>query len=182
MPVTEHDQEKREPTASAALRKAHAARTESAAARAATLSRYVEQHGTDDHADAVWKAAYAARVAAQSLAVLSESEPDPAVDSRCSRNAAAAAAQASLSGQLVDRNAEASGAACRAALRASQAAAAAAGGKHLGADEDLNTEADNAEKEAVAAAERAGWIKPGESVPAVSTGIRSADVMAMLHF
>ena len=52
----------------------------------------------------------------------------------------------------------------------------------MGAAENLNSEADNAEKEAVAAAERAGWIRPGESVPVVSTGVRSPDAMAMPHF
>ncbi|MEU6765312.1 hypothetical protein ABZ916_22620 [Streptomyces sp. NPDC046853] len=179
MNVQDHGEQ--EPTA-AALKVRHAARAESAAARAAALSHYVEQSASGSHADAVWKAAHAARVAAQALAVLSESEPDPAADSRCARNAAASAAQASQMGQLVDgTDVEASAHACRAALLASQAAGAAAGAKSLGVDEGLNAEADAAEKAAVTAAEAAGWIRPGEDVPSVATGVRSPEVMTMMH-
>lgn len=178
--MNEHNHGERE-TAAAALRPSHAARAESAAARAAALSRYVEQQGSGDHADAVWKSAHAARVAAQALAVLSESAPDTAADSRCARNAAASAAQAAQMGQLVDDATELAVAACQAALKASLTAGAAAGAKHLGSDEQLNAEADTAERDAVAASERAGWIRPGEAVPAVSTGVRSPEVMSMLH-
>ncbi|WP_150493709.1 hypothetical protein [Streptomyces kanamyceticus] len=178
--MNEHNHEEREPTA-VALRASHAARAESAAARAAALIPYVEQLGSDGHADAAWKIAHAARVAAQALAVLSESAPDPAADSRCARNAAASAAQASQMGQLVDADAELSAVACRAALNASQAAGVAAGAKYLGTDEGLNAEADAAEKAAVTAAVNAGWVRPGEAVPSVATGVRSPEVMSMMH-
>lgn len=176
------------PTAeTAALKKIHAARAESAAARAAALSHYVERHGAGD-ANAVWKAAHAGRVAAQALAVLAESGPDPAADARCARNAAAAAAQASQMGLGVDA-AGAAGAevstqatrAAQAAIEAAQAAAAAAGAAHLGADAALNAAADEAERAAVAAAESAGWIVPGEKVPGMATGVRSPEMMSMLH-
>ncbi|MGW7078726.1 hypothetical protein [Streptomyces sp. NPDC054866] len=190
--MSERDREMREmrethgPEASV-LRQGHAARAESAAARAAAISHYVERvageqpdgNATDENA--VWKAAHAARVAAQALAVLAESSPDPAADSRCARNSAASAAQASQMGQLVDGDTEPSRAACRAALKASLAASAAAGASCLGTDEGLNSQADEAEKLAVAAAERAGWIRPGADIPAVSTGVRSPEVMSMLH-
>ncbi|MEV8316169.1 hypothetical protein AB0Q95_18550 [Streptomyces sp. NPDC059900] len=174
-----HDHAEQEPTA-VTLKAGHAARAESAAARAAALSHYVEQTSAGN-ADAVWKAAHAARVAAQALAVLSESEPDPAADSRCARNASASAAQASQMGQLVDGEAESSAQACRAALKASLTAGAAAGAKSLGTDESLNTEADAAERAAVAAAEAAGWIRPGEDIPGVATGVRSPELMSMMH-
>ncbi|MGW6056818.1 hypothetical protein [Streptomyces sp. NPDC055189] len=174
-----HDHAGQEPTAET-LKAGHAARAESAAARAAALSHYVEQ-ASEGNADAVWKAAHAARVAAQALAVLSESEPDPAADSRCARNASASAAQASQMGQLVDGDAESATLACRAALKASLTAGAAAGAKSQGIDEDLNAEADAAEKAAVTAAEAAGWLRPGEQVPGVATGIRSPEVMTMMH-
>lgn len=205
--MSERDRETQGPQA-AALRSGHAARAESAAARAAAISHYVErsvgrsvERGAGERPDgaaadenAVWKAAHAARVAAQALAVLSESPPDPAADSRCARNAAASAAQAAQMGQLVDGGDGAMGggdgggdsgpsrAACRAALDASLAASAAAGARYLGTDEELNSRADVAEKAAVEAAERAGWIRPGADVPAVSTGVRSPEVMSMLHF
>lgn len=175
-----HDHEEREPLA-ATLKALHATRAESAAARAAALSRYVEQHASQDQADAVWKAAHAARVAAQALAVLSESEPDPAADSRCARNAASSAAQASQMAQLVDVEVELAAEACKAALKASLAAGTASGARALGADEGLNAEADVAERAAVTAAEDAGWIRPGEEVPGVATGVRSPEVMAMMH-
>ncbi|MFF1693338.1 hypothetical protein ACFVXC_06900 [Streptomyces sp. NPDC058257] len=203
--MSERDQETYEPEA-AALRQGHAARAESAAARAAAMSHYIERgaggtgkaggvggtgetggtggqpSGSAADENAVWKAAHAARVAAQALAVLSESAPDPAADSRCARNAAASAAQAAQMGQLVDGGAEPSLAACQAALKASLAASSAAGARYLGADEELNSQADMAERAAVVAAERAGWIRPGTDVPAVSTGVRSPEVMSMLHF
>lgn len=83
--------------------------------------------------------------------------------------------------QLVDDATELAVGAYQAALKASLTAGAAAGAKHLGTDEQLNAEADAAEKDAVAAAERAGWIRPGETVPAVSTGVRSPEMMTMLH-
>ncbi|GGV55303.1 hypothetical protein GCM10010277_55250 [Streptomyces longisporoflavus] len=182
-----HDHAEQEPTSvkpkaphATTLKALHAARAESAAARAAALSHYVEQASAGD-TDAAWKAAHAARVAAQALAVLSESGPDPAADSRCARNASASAAQASQMGQLVDGEAESAAHACRAALKASQAAGAAAAAKPPGGDEALNAEADAAERAAVAAAEAAGWIRPGESVPAVTTGVRSPEVMSMMH-
>ncbi|MFE9532645.1 hypothetical protein [Streptomyces sp. NPDC006691] len=185
--MSERDQEER-PTGAAVLRQSHAARAESAAARAAALSHYVEQRGSAEasegsaaHAEAVWKSAHAARVAAQALAVISESAPDPAADSRCARNAAASAAQASRMGRLIDGDTEPSVAACEAALKASLAASAAAGAGRLGADGELNAEADEAEKGAVAAAERAGWIRPGQQIPSVSTGVRSGEVMSMMH-
>lgn len=209
--MSERDRETQGPQA-AAPRSGHAARAESAAARAAAISHYVEhsvgrsvgrsvERGAGERPDggaadenAVWKAAHAARVAAQALAVLSESPPDPAADSRCARNAAASAAQAAQMGQLVDGGDGAMGdgdgggdsgpsrAACRAALDASLAASAAAGARYLGTDAELNSRADVAEKAAVEAAERAGWIRPGADVPAVSTGVRSPEVMSMLHF
>lgn len=193
--MSERDRETHGPQA-AALRNGHAARAESAAARAAAISHYIERGGAaDENTDenTVWKAAHAARVAAQALAVLSESPPDPAADSRCARNAAASAAQAAQMGQLVDGVEEGDGggggdsgsssrAACRAALDASLAASAAAGARYLGTDEELNSRADVAEKAAVEAAEHAGWIRPGADVPAVSTGVRSPEVMSMLHF
>ncbi|WP_394432028.1 hypothetical protein [Streptomyces sp. SGAir0957] len=173
------------PTAeTAALKKIHAARAESAAARAAALSHYVERHGAED-ANAVWKAAHAGRVAAQALAVLAESGPDPAADARCARNAAAAAAQASQMGLGVDTadasDVGASARAAQAAIEAAQAAAAAAAAAHLGADAALNAAADEAERAAVAAAESAGWIVPGEKVPGMATGVRSPEMMSMLH-
>ncbi|WP_329148493.1 hypothetical protein OIU91_20435 [Streptomyces sp. NBC_01456] len=172
--------------AAAALRKGHAARAESAAARAAALSRYVEQHASDGHADAVWKAAHAARVAAQALAVFAENSADAAAESRCARNAAAAAAQASQMGQLVAADTDHAGAALelalKAAFKASQAAGAAAGAPYGGAREELNAAADVAEADAVSAATQAGWIRPGESVPSVDIGVRSSEVLSMLHF
>ncbi|MFE6160757.1 hypothetical protein ACFQ7F_17805 [Streptomyces sp. NPDC056486] len=155
------------------------------------MSHYIERGagGAGEHPDAstadenaVWKAAHAARVAAQALAVLSESAPDPAADSRCARNAAASAAQAAQMAQLVDGDAPPSRDACQAALKASLAASSAAGAKYLGADEELNSQADMAERDSVVAAERAGWIRPGADIPAVSTGVRSPEVMSMLHF
>ncbi|MEV2252125.1 hypothetical protein AB0I94_16315 [Streptomyces sp. NPDC050147] len=184
--MSERDREMHGPEASV-LRHGHAARAESAAARAAAISHYIEgvagerPEGDAVGENAVWKAAHAARVAAQALAVLSESTPDPAADARCARNSAASAAQASQMGQLVDGDSEPSLAAGKAALKASLAASAAAGASSLGADEELNSQADEAEKLAVAAAERAGWIRPGVDVPAVSTGVRSPEVMSMLH-
>ena len=190
----------------ATLRAIHAARAGSAAARAAVLSRYVEQRGPGAkagnaaaeaetaaavaetaaqktaRAEAVWKSAHAARVAAQALALLSEGPPDPAADSRCARNAAASAAQASKMAQLVDDDAELSTAAFKASLKASQTAAVAAGAQHLGTSEELNAAADTAEAAAVTAAEQAGWVRPGEPVPTVSTGVRSPELMSMMHF
>ncbi|WP_306332753.1 hypothetical protein [Streptomyces sp. KL118A] len=170
------------------LRAGHAARAKSAAFRAASICHYVERH--DAQENVVWKAAHAARVSLQALAVLSESAPDPAADSRCARNAAASAAQAAQMGQLHDGDGDGNGngngelalAACRAALRASQAASAAAGRDGLGADEALNTAADEAEADAVAAAERAGWMRPGQRLPEMSAGMRSPELMSMMHF
>jgi hypothetical protein len=84
-------------------------------------------------------------------------------------------------GQLHDSSSELSVAACRAALTASQAAAAAAGAGGSGENETLNAKADAAEADAVAAAKKAGWMLPGQDLPEVSTGIRSPDLMSMLH-
>ncbi|MFH8608832.1 hypothetical protein ACH4D5_15265 [Streptomyces sp. NPDC018029] len=169
-----------EPDPDAALRAGHAARAKSAAFRAAAVRHHIERHGAEQNTS--WKAAHAARVCAQALAVLSESAPDPAADSRCARNAAAAAAQAAQLGQLHDGESGPVDAAYRAALEASQAAAAAAGRDALGADEALNAAADRAEAAAVTAAERAGWIRPGQRLPEMSTGLRSPELMSMLHF
>ncbi|MFF3642662.1 hypothetical protein [Streptomyces sp. NPDC002564] len=129
-----------------------------------------------------WQAAHAARVCVQALAVLAESAPDPAADSRCARNAAASAAQAARMGQRHDGDGAPAEAACRAAVRASQAAAAAAGRSALGRDEALNTAADTAEADAVTAAEQAGWLRPGQVLPELSTGLRSPELMSMMHF
>lgn len=191
-----HDQEEGTPTEGAeeqetanSFRACHMARAQSAASRAAAVFRYIEGTGTDEkrsdgaaRAEILFKATHAARVAAQALAVLSESQPHPAADSRCARNAAAAASQAAQMGQLHDDGSELSAAAARAAVKAAQAAGAASVAGALGENETLNAEADAAEKAAVAAAEAAGWIRPGEQIPEVSTGTRSADVMAMMHF
>lgn len=178
------------------LRTSHAARTRSAATRAAAICHYIEQHGSaEKHEDGTaevgpaakeiaWKSAHAARVAAQAFAVLSESTPAPAADSRCARNAAASAAQAAQAaqmGQLHDGSGELSVAACRAAVQASRAAAEAAGAEGLGVNETLNARADAAEAAAVAAAEEAGWMRPGQELPQVSTGVRSPEIMSMLH-
>ncbi|MET8687257.1 hypothetical protein ABZV77_23880 [Streptomyces sp. NPDC004732] len=162
------------------LRAGHAARAKSAAFRAASVCHYVERH--DAQENVVWKAAHAARVSLQALAVLSESAPDPAADSRCARNAAASAAQAAQMGRLHDGDGELAVAACRSALSASQTASAAAGRDGLGADEALNTAADEAEADAVAAAERAGWMRPGQRLPEMSAGMRSPELMSMMHF
>jgi len=169
-------------------RAGHAARTRSAASRAAATCHYIEQHSSDGKHEGeaagkeiAWKAAYAARVSAQSVAVLSASTPVPAADSRCARNAAASAAQAAQMGQLHDGAGELAVAAYQAALKASRAAAEAAGTGALGEDETLNAKADEAEAAAVAAAEEAGWMQPGQPVPQVSTGIRSPELMSMLH-
>lgn len=190
------------------LRTSHAARTRSAASRAAAICHYIEQHGSAEKHEVgtaevgtaedgpaedgpaedgpaakeiAWKSAHAARVAAQAFAVLSESAPAPAADSRCSRNAAASAAQAAQMGQLHDGSGELSVAACRAAVQASRAAAEAAGAEGLGVNETLNARADAAEAAAVAAAEEAGWMRPGQDLPQVSTGVRSPEIMSMLH-
>ncbi|WP_329546339.1 hypothetical protein OG548_20295 [Streptomyces sp. NBC_01356] len=185
------------------LRSSHATRTRSAASRAAAICHYIERHGSAEKHEAgtaeggtaagvtaevgpaakeiAWKAAHAARVAAQAFAVLSESAPAPAADSRCARNAAASAAQAAQMGQLHDGDGELSVAACRAAVHASRAAAEAAGAQGLGVNETLNASADAAEAAAVAAAEEAGWMRPGQDLPQVSTGLRSPEIMSMLH-
>ncbi|WP_406331387.1 hypothetical protein [Streptomyces sp. NBC_00203] len=180
-----------EDTTEQKLRVSHAARTRSAASRAAAICHYIGQHSSDEtdekHEGGTaderisWKSAHAARVAAQAVAVLAESSPAPAADSRCARNASASAAQAAQMGQLHDSSSELSVAACRAALKASQAAAAAAGAGGLGENETLNAKADAAEADAVATAEEAGWMLPGQDLPEVSTGIRSPDLMSMLH-
>ncbi|MCT9092596.1 hypothetical protein N4G70_27555 [Streptomyces sp. ASQP_92] len=171
------------------FRASHLARAQSAASRAAAVLRHVEGLGADEkHLDeAAWaeilfKAKHAARVAAQAIAVLCESQPNPAADSRCARNAAAAASQAAQMGQLCDDGSELAAAASRAAVKAAQAAGAAAVAGAQGENETLNAEADAAERAAVAAAEAIGWIRPGERIQLVSTGTRSADVMAMMHF
>ncbi|WP_369260620.1 hypothetical protein [Streptomyces sp. R35] len=177
-----------EDTTEQKLRVSHAARTRSAASRAAAICHYIGQHSSDEKHEGgtadeqiSWKSAHAARVAAQAVAVLAESSPAPAADSRCARNASASAAQAAQMGQLHDSSSELSVAACRAALTASQAAAAAAGAGGSGENETLNAKADAAEADAVAAARKAGWMLPGQDLPEVSTGIRSPDLMSMLH-
>ncbi|MEV7193978.1 hypothetical protein AB0N81_19550 [Streptomyces sp. NPDC093510] len=167
-------------TGHASLRTGHAARAKSAALRTAAIHHYVEQHGAEQNTS--WKTAHAARVSAQALAVLSESAPDPAADSRCARNAAAAAAQAAQMARLHDGDSEPAATACRAALKASQAAATAAGRDALGADETLNVAADEAEADAVAAAEHAGWMQQGRRLPETPTGLRSPELMSMMHF
>ncbi|MFI6470571.1 hypothetical protein ACIBL5_10015 [Streptomyces sp. NPDC050516] len=171
------------------FRASHMARAQSAASRAAAVLQHIEGPGADEkrsdgaaRAEILFKAKHAARVAAQALAALSESQPNPAADSRFARNAAAAASQAAQMGQLHDDGSEVSAAASRAAVKAAQAAGAAAVAGALGENETLNADADAAEKAAVAAAEAAGWIRPGEQIQEVSTGTRSADVMAMMHF
>jgi hypothetical protein len=192
MAMSEHDdarvQEAGEAGPEAALREQHSARAASAAARATALFHYVEQHAPSEaraggmtSEQIVWKAGNAARVSAQALAVLAESAPDPAADSRCARNAAASAAQAAQAGQLCDGDSEASAGACQAAIKASQSAGAAATAAAKGADEALNAAADTDEREAVAAAVAAGWVEPGQQLPEVSTGVRSADLMSMMH-
>lgn len=172
----------------ATLRAGHFARARSAAARAAAVSRYVERErpegrgaGGASQDEVVWKAAHAARVSAQAVAVLAESDPAPAADSRCARNASASAAQAARMGQVHDDDGELAVAACRAALAASQAAATAAKAGELGENTALNAAADEAEAAAVAAAERAGWLRPGDDAPQVSPGMRSTELMHMLH-
>ncbi|WP_189961798.1 hypothetical protein [Streptomyces violascens] len=170
------------------FRASHMARAQSAASRAAAVFHHIEL-GADGQrpdeaarAEVLFKATHAARVSVQALAVLSESRPNPAADSRCARNAAAAASQAAQMGQLHDDGSELSAAASKAALKAAQAAGVAAAAGALGENETLNAEADAAEQAAVAAAEAAGWMRPGEQIPPVATGTRSADVMAMMHF
>ncbi|MFE4856093.1 hypothetical protein [Streptomyces sp. NPDC056670] len=190
------DQGRGTPSGTAAHRKtenpfraSHMARARSAASRAAAVLRHIEGLGTDEEqpaedarAEILFKANHAARVAAQAIAVLNESQPDPAADSRCARNAAAAASQASQMGQLHDDGSELAAGAFRAAVKAAQASGAAAVAGAQGEDETLNAEADAAESTAVAAAEAAGWIRPGEQIEPVATGTRSTDVMAMMHF
>ncbi|WP_405659099.1 hypothetical protein [Streptomyces sp. RK9] len=163
------------------------------------MSRYIERgreaggaseadggaDGASEAADVdegvVWKAAHAARVSAQAVAVLAETDPDPAADSRCARNAAASAAQAARMGQIHDGDTELAVTACEAALKAAQSAGAASKAGELGANQELNAAADAAEAAAVAAAERAGWVRPGEEAPRVATGVRSGELMRMLH-
>ncbi|MER0446922.1 hypothetical protein ABR738_20535 [Streptomyces sp. Edi4] len=193
------------------LRTAHLARAHSAASRAAAVLRHIEgsraeeeragagagaeeeragagtraeeeRAGAGTRAEILFKAGHAARVAAQALAVLHEGRPQPAADSRCARNAAAAASQAARMGELHDEGGELAATASRAALKAAQAAGAASAAGAGGENQTLNAEADAAEKAAVAAAEAAGWTRPEERVVPVATGIRSADVMAMTHF
>lgn len=84
-------------------------------------------------------------------------------------------------GQLHDGDGELAVAACRAAVHASRAAAEAAGAQGLGVNETLNASADAAEAAAVAAAEEAGWMRPGQDLPQMSTGVRSPEIMSMLH-
>lgn len=181
-------EETAEDTPEQTLRMRHATRTRSAASRAAAICHYIEQHSSDEkheggaaEREISWKSIHAARVAAQAVAVLLESSPAPAADSRCARNASACAAQAAQVGQLHGGSSELSVAAYRAALKASQAAAEAAGAGGLGENETLNASADSAEADAVAAAEKAGWVLPGQEVPQISTGMRSPDLMSMMH-
>ncbi|MEV8524927.1 hypothetical protein AB0451_12385 [Streptomyces sp. NPDC052000] len=182
----EDHREAAEPATDEHFRAGHAARARSAAARAAAVSHYVEQHtpadrSSDEEKNTAWKAAHAARTAAQAIAVLAERPPDAAADSRCARNAAAAAAQASQMGLAHDGDGELAVTASRAANTASRAAGEAAAAGALGRDPALNAAADAAEAAAVLAAEAAGWLQPGQQAPEVATGIRSADLMAMMH-
>ncbi|MFF4182015.1 hypothetical protein ACFYZ9_02385 [Streptomyces sp. NPDC001691] len=185
-----HDQEAGAPApqgTAEALRAGHAARARSAASRAAAVLRHIEAPDAEtpdesQRAEILFKTTHAARIAAQALAVLSEGTPNPAADSRCARNCAAAASQAAQMGRLHDGDTELSAAAFQAAVTAAQAAGAASAAAALGANETLNSQADTAEKTAVTAAEAAGWMRPGEQIPQVPTGTRSGDVMAMMHF
>ncbi|MFF7230800.1 hypothetical protein [Streptomyces sioyaensis] len=144
-----------------ALRRTHAARARSAAARTTAACHYagVEADPAVVVAvpkEAAAKAANALRLSADAIAALAGSAPDPAADGRQARNAAAAAvlaaqiAQSHMGGELSD-------AAYRAALLASQAAGKAAGRDGWGRNTAFNAEADAAEAAAVAAAEAAGW-------------------------
>ncbi|MFH8991670.1 hypothetical protein [Streptomyces sp. NPDC017940] len=69
------------------------------------------------------------------------------------RNAAASAAQAAGMGRVHDGGIERAVAAYEAALKASR----------------------------VAAAERVGWMRPGEDRTPVDTGVRSTELLHMLH-
>ncbi|MDJ0461487.1 hypothetical protein [Streptomyces sp. H27-C3] len=185
--VPEHP-EAAEATPEEAFRESHAARAQSAASRAAATCHYIEQRGLgENHEDGpaekeiVWKATRGARVSAQAVALISESALDPAADSRCARNASASACQTAEMGQLHDGKSDLAVAAYRAALKASMAAAEAALAGNLGRDMALNAAADAAETTAVAAAEEAGWMEPGQHVPQVSLGVRSPEMMAMMH-
>jgi hypothetical protein len=48
-------------------------------------------------------------------------------------------------------------------------------------DETLNARADAAEAAAVAAAEKAGRLRPGQEPPQVPTGVRSPEFLSMLQ-
>ncbi|HET6857224.1 MAG TPA: hypothetical protein VFH94_09030 [Streptomyces sp.] len=173
-----------------AFRESHAARARSAASRAAATCHYIEHRAPGEkqgqevgaaEKEIVWKATRGARVSAQAVALIAESAPDPAADSRCARNASASACQTAEMGRLHDGRSDLSVAAHRAALKASMAAAEAALKGNAGRDTALNAAADAAETAAVTAAEEAGWMQPGQHVPQVSLGVRSPEVMAMMH-
>ncbi|MEU2506012.1 hypothetical protein ABZ621_15010 [Streptomyces sp. NPDC007863] len=144
-----------------ALRTRHGARAQSAVNRAAAACRHAGVDG--DQAKLIpnsleSKAAQAVRLSSQSVDALKEAAPDPAADARCARNAAAAA---TVAAQLAKEHGDGSGlavAAYQTAVQASLTAAAAAGGSALGRDEELNTKAEAAEADAIAAALAAGWM------------------------
>ncbi|MFD9206682.1 hypothetical protein ACFVZM_10410 [Streptomyces sioyaensis] len=145
-----------------ALRRTHAARARSAAARTTAACRYAGVE-TDPAVvvavpkEAAAKAANALRLSADALAALAGSAPDPAADGRQARNAAAAAVLAAQIAQSHKGGGQLADAAYRAALLASQAAGKAAGRDGWGANAAFNAEADAAESAAVTAAEAAGW-------------------------
>ncbi|MFC7305932.1 hypothetical protein ACFQVC_17110 [Streptomyces monticola] len=178
-----------------ALRESHAARTRSAAARTAATCHYLTSAGSSLVAgrqagqaveEPVLKAEHAVRTARSALEALTSSASDPAAHARCARNAAAAATLAAQTAQAHDGAGEAAVAASRAALEASKAAGDAAAKGSLGRDETLNAEAEAAERAAVAAAERAGWMQPGKEYLSQSSDegeftISLADVMHLEH-
>lgn len=180
-------------TTDEALRKNHAARTKSAAARTAATCDYlsaeqsslVKKHEAGAAVKApVLKAEHAVRTAAQAVGALSKSN-DPSAHARCARNASAAAALAAQTAQLHDNASELASAAYRAALQASRAAGDAAAKGSTGRNITLNTKAVAAEAEAVAAAEKAGWMRAGHQYaqPASDEGFTPslADVMHLEH-
>ncbi|MFJ8310782.1 MULTISPECIES: hypothetical protein [unclassified Streptomyces] len=176
--------------AGAALREGHAARARSAATRTAATCQYlddarsglVDRHAGGTAAGPVLKADQAVRTAAQAVAAFSGSAPDPAADSRSARNAAAAAALAAQTAQRHDNAGAVAVAAYRAAQQASLAAGAASAMGNAGRDVALNAAADAAEAAAVAAAERAGWLKPGHDyTPSRSDDEYTPSIADVMH-
>ncbi|MFM9368928.1 hypothetical protein [Streptomyces sp. Da 82-17] len=205
------DQEAQESARNAddGLSESHTARTRSAAARTAATCHYLtsrqsalvaKREAGEPLQGPVLKTEHAVRTATEALTALSASASDPAAASRCARNAAAAAALAAQTAQAHDQahdqvhaQGRADGhaaknavAASRAALQASLAAGAAAAGGNPGRDQALNEKADAAEKAAVDAAEKAGWMQPGREYLSQSESggeftISLADVMHLEH-